>query len=274
MMRAVTVFSVVCLALASVAVAQQDGFGSIYTVTGSVDVAYQSLYMWRGFDAMEGKSAIQVTGDVSVPGTGFGFTAAMHRANSADAELSERWDYSPYYQGTLMADTPSALDYRLSYSYYNFPETQDHFFDLQEIQALMSMPNALGVDKLVPSYGMVKIWPSSTGSMMGDASGFLHILMLDYEFVIPSLMLTSPEQTIRLHSELVYNDGADLAMDFNNNRPPIDHDWSHLVIGAATDFSLPANITITPAINYQATLDRSVHNKNVVWATVGAIWQF
>ena len=272
-MRTVTVFLVVCFAMASLTMAQ-DGFGSIYTVTGSVDVAYQSLYMWRGFDAMGGKSAFQITGDVSVTGTGFGLTAAMHRANSSGMELNERWAFNPYYQGTFMSDTPTAVDYRLGYAYYNYPDNQTHLMDLQEIHAIVSLPNATGVDKLVPSYSLIKLWPNSTDSWMSKASGFAHILMLDYEFVLPSLMITSPEQVIRLHSELVFNDGIDLRPDPTNARGGVDHDWSHMVFGVATDFALPANITITPSLNYQATIESTVHHQDEIWATVGAMWRF
>ena len=268
---------IISSALASMASAQpmMDGGNAI---NGSIEVTHQSLYMWRGFDVFPNKSAMQVTADVSLPGSSFGMRVDVHRANAGGFENAERWDYNPYYEGSLNAGSQAAVDYRFGYTYYNYPDQADETADMQEFHAIVSLPNVAGRPKLVPSYALIKMWPQSDtagGSIVGGAvSGFLHILMLNYEFEIPGYSLDTPEQTIRLHSELIYNDGVNLVANLPGGGGAVDHDWSHFVVGAAADIVLPANIILTPAVNYQITLDRSVHGNDEVWATIGAKFRF
>ena len=61
---------------------------------GSVDLTYQSKYVWRGFDVYNDKSAMQLGLDLDFFGTGFGLNVLGHRANSSGHEASERWDYN------------------------------------------------------------------------------------------------------------------------------------------------------------------------------------
>ena len=65
----------------------QEILGIGPNVSGSVDIAYQSLYMWRGFDGLGGKSAFQVTADVAFADTGFGINVAAHKANSTPGHI-------------------------------------------------------------------------------------------------------------------------------------------------------------------------------------------
>ncbi|MHC4679235.1 MAG: hypothetical protein ACYTEK_11100, partial [Planctomycetota bacterium] len=58
--------------------------------------------------------------------------------------------------------------------------------DLQEAHAIISLPKICPFGT-VPSYVLVKLWPSESGSLVGSrapgsgtASGFAHIFMLDY----------------------------------------------------------------------------------------------
>ena len=287
-MRTVTVFSVVCLVLASVGTAQPDGYGSIYSVTGSVDVAYQSLYMWRGFDVFADKSATQISGDLSLVGTGFGISVLGHVANSGGTTAagqsmvnSQRWDYNPYYQGALFTESTMMTQYRLGYMYFNYPESSSHATghaaDLQELHAIFALPKVTGVEGLVPTYCLVKLWPNSSNSFTGagnpnggSSSGFAHVFMLDYEFAIPGPISSIPEQIIRLHSELVFNDGVDP----RPGGPGVDHDWSNLVLGAATDFDLGNSITLTPAVYHQLSFEDTVNENDEWWATLGAKYAF
>ena len=236
-------------------------------VHGFVDLAYQSRYIWRGFDVYNNDSAVQLTANVEFADTGFGLAISGHRANQSGYELQERWDYNLYYQNALFKGEPIETHYRLGWVYYNFPEWPAECWDLQELHAVVSMPRITNVKGLVPSYALVKLYPAHGGSpFVGDnASGFAHILMLDYSFPIRGFLPTMPEQVIKLHSELVYNDGV------SPMNTDVDHDWSDAVIGVSTDFDLGYGITLTPGLYHQITMDRSVNpDESETWATVGA----
>jgi hypothetical protein len=163
--------------------------------------------------------------------------------------------------------------------YYNYPELSSHTtgsVDLQEIQVLFSWPNILPVKGLVPSYVLVKLWPSNSGTLVGanspaggTASGFAHIFMLDYGLTLQNLLPDIPEQVLHLHSELVYNDGV------GPNGANVDHDWSNLVFGISTSFDLGNNFVLTPGVYHQITMDSSVNNdKDETWVSLSMTYNF
>ena len=239
---------------------------------GSVGIAYQSKYIWRGFDVFGDKSAIQPSIDLDLFDTGFGIDVMAHRANSSGYENGERWDYTLYYHNRLFEDESYATNYVLSYVYYNFPDSSSHTrnsTDLQEVNALLSWPNILGIKGLVPSYCIVKLWPSNSDSLGGAASGFAHIFMLDYGLNVGKLMESMKEQILNLHTELVYNDGVD------PRGIGVDHDWSNVVFGISTDFDLSDNLVFTPGVYHQVTMDKSVNeDKDETWASLNIKYKF
>jgi len=249
---------------------------------GAVEVTYQSKYIWRGFDVYGDKSAIQPSVTLDLMGTGFGVSAMGHRANSSGYENSERWDYTLFYKNDLFPEEMYATQYMLGWVYYNYPDLRDEWADLQEIHAVLSWPNVLPVEGLVPTYCLVKLWPSSSGSLVakqldlstetlseGTASGYAHIFMLDYALPVEGLLPDVPEQVLRLHSEFVYNDGVGPAGQ------DVDSDWSNAVFGIATDFELAENVTLTPGVYHQITMYKSVNDdKDETWFTLGMTYKF
>jgi hypothetical protein len=268
MKKVVLLIAVILLAAPALA---QEKTGDLH---GVIDVTYQSKNIWRGFDVYNDKSAIQPSVDLDLYGTGFGVSAMGHRANASGFENGERWDYALYYYNSLCADQPCQTNYRVSWVYYNFPDNASADFDLQEINAVLSWPNILPVKGLVPSYAIVKLWPSSSGSMVGSrahpgtASGFAHIFMLDYglETTCP---VTNQPRIWKLHSEVVYNDGV------HPGGGDVDHDWSNAVFGISTDVDLGSNFTFTPGVYHQVTMDHSVNpDKDETWAALSVNYKF
>ena len=90
----------------------------------------------------------------------------------------------------------------------------------------------------------------------------------------------SQEQIVKLHSELVYNGGfsptpARPVNDWRILHPNPDHDWSDAVFGVSTDFNFGYGITLTPAVYYQITMDKSINEDNdELWAGITARWTF
>jgi len=263
-MKQIVLFVAIILMAAAVPVRAQ---GELH---GAGDVTYQSKYLWRGIDVYGDKSAIQPSVILDLYGTGLGISVEGHRANTSGYEAGERWDYTLFYKNALFGDESYATQYMLGWRYFNFPDMSSQAFDLQEIHAVLSWPEILPVEGLVPTYVLVKLWPAEGGSTVGgNASGFAHIFMLDYGLPIEGLLPDVPEQVLRLHSEFVFNDGVD------PRGIGVDHDWTNAVFGIATDFELAENLTLTPAVYHQVTMDRSINpDKDETWVTLGMKYEF
>lgn len=246
---------------------------------GWADLTFSSKYVWRGFDIYDDKSAIHPSVDLNYGGLGINVTG--HRANSGEFENSERWDYNLYYMGALFQDQDYAVQYRLGWVYYNFPDNSSGLADLQEAHAVFSLPKIIP-GGLVPSYVLVKLWPSESGSLVaskadlstgqpstGTASGWAHIFMLDYALKTSGLLPETPEQVWNFHAEAVFNDGV------GPGGQNVDHDWTNAVFGVSTDFDLADNLTLTPGVYHQITMDKSVNDdKDETWVSVGLKYKF
>ena len=207
MMQKVLFAAIVLLATTALVQAQDE-------LHGSIDVTYQSKYMWRGIDVYGDKSAIQPTIMLDLYGTGFGVSLQGHRANASGFETSERWDATLFYKNAAFMDESYAMHYMIGWRYFYFPDapldlppalsSASGDIDLQEIHAVMSFPKILEVEGLVPTYVLVKLWPAESGTFVGSqniagltngtASGFAHIFMLDYGLPVEDLLPDIPEQ--------------------------------------------------------------------------------
>jgi hypothetical protein len=280
--KGIVLTAVILLSAAGIAQAQPA------ELHGYIDLTYQSKYVWRGFNCFGSQGAIQPTLDLDLYGTGFGINIMGHMPTSGGYVNTERYDYKIYYHNSIFEDRAFATNYMLGWVYYNYPDNPTEGSAtapnaaLQELQAVLSWPKILGIEGLVPSYVIVKVWPSESGSWNGSksktlptppfggsASGWGHILMLDYAMSMPGLLPETPEQPLRFHTELVYNDG------FHPCGADVDNDWSNVVFGVETDFDLGNNFTFTPGIYEQVTFDDSVNSdKDQVWVTLGIRYKF
>ena len=261
--------------LAAVVMFCAVGYAQAQDLHGSFDLTYQSKFVWRGFDIYGDKSTMQASLDLDLFGTGLGANIMGHRANSSGFEAGERWDYNLYYQNMICPDEAHALMYRLGWGYYNYPQGHNQDADLQEMHAILSLPKMCPTG-IVPSYVLVKLWPNSSGSMVGSnsplggtASGFAHIFMLDYPLTVGEIMPDTPEQVLNLHAEVVYNDGVGPGGNV------VDHDWTNAVFGVSTAVDLAENVALTPGVFHQITMDDSVNpDKDETWISMGMTYKF
>jgi len=277
--KGVLLTAVVLLSAAGLAQAQEGG------LTGTVDVTYLSSYIWRGFDMYEeDHSAIQYGTTLNLFDTGFGFKVAGTRANgSGDGllgvanEALERWEWTLYYGNSVLDGETYATNYTIGWTYWNHPDLGQETLDMQEVFLALSWPE-ICPGGLVPSYTVVRMWPSSSKSLInmvartttpggathggsGSAGGWLHIPGLSYACTMPG----TSEQPLNLSAAAVYNDGVLGA----------DRDWSHAVFGASTTFDLGNNFTFAPGVYHQVTFDDSVNDdKDETWASLGVSYKF
>lgn len=72
---------------------------------GTINLDYNSRYIWRGYDAYKNDhSAFQPSVDLDLFGTGFGLNIWSSRANGSGFENSEWLTYTLYYGTMLFAE--------------------------------------------------------------------------------------------------------------------------------------------------------------------------
>ncbi len=82
---------------------------------------------------------------------------------------------------------------------------------------------------------------------------------------VPGMTADMPEHIITLMTDLTYNDGYAAA--------DADHDWSHATFGASTDMTVN-DMTFTPALYWQASMDDSVNDEDELYATLTMSFSF
>ncbi len=231
------------------------------------DTTYVSKYIWHGFNLYgHDNSAIQPSVDIDFWGSGFGATVWHSRANRSGFRNMEEFNYIFYYGNSVFDDTTWAMDYNVSWLYYDYYDNKSSDTDLQELVLSFAWPNLLP-GGLVPSYSTGKLWPTSSNvPAMKDVGGWVHVFGLAYDLETPAILPGSDKQVFSLMADLTYNDGY--------NGAAVDHDWSHVTLGVSTGFDITPNLIFTPAVYYQISMDDSVNENDEVWTGLSMTYSF
>lgn len=259
MKKSIILASLVGLLIGGMAFAAEDGQ---YGVT--VDTTWVSKYIWRGIDILDDKAAFQPSVSVDL-GSGFSATVwaswagASQNGGSVSTVDADEMDYILSYGNSINEGEASAINYSLNWVYYDFTDQPSKAADAQEINASFAMPN-ICPGGVVPSYTIVRMWSAKDGDA-GSVGGWIHVLGLDYGLTVPGFMENNPEQTIDLHWDLTFNDGAGAAAG------GVDSDWSHMTFGASTDIALGSG-TFRPGVFYQVSMEDTVNNEDEFYTGV------
>ena len=241
-----------------------------------IEARAMSQYVWRGFDMYPNdKSAYRFSGQMVWPDTGLGAELVSIRSFASGFESQEEFKVRLFKQGVWENAMFLPIDYRMGWTYHGYPEEprggsvsaqvgpmQEIFFEF------LGSPIA----ELWPRwhYEAFAIWPSEGDSVRSANAGWGHIIGLVYDMEIPGWNASTPETTLQLSADLAYNDGW---APGNYNGATVDHDWSHMLFGASTDIVLLPDIvgfqvTLTPSVYTQLSMDDSVNSGNEFWATL------
>ena len=249
-------------------------------ISGTYELNYSSRYIWRGFDVYEDNhSAFRpLSLDLNLCDTGFGLKVFWSRATGSGFENLEEMDIALYYDNNIYEDEIYATNYRLAWGYYGYPDepragtASGQAADFQEFLVSLSWPELCPAG-VVPSYTVVRMWPSEGESALNDNGGWLHIFGLGYDLTIPELTPEISEQVVHLSADLVYNDGVGAAYAPGGNGS-VDSDWSHFVFGISTDFDLGNNLAFSPGLYFQASMDDSVNDDDETWVSLSLKYKF
>ncbi|MFA5554191.1 MAG: hypothetical protein WCZ89_02885 [Phycisphaerae bacterium] len=244
-------------------------------VQGSIEFRYLSRNIWRGFDVYEkNHGAFQTELDVFLPTTGFGFTTMYSRATRSGFENQQWWPYSFYYKTDFMQDSAAKTNFKIAWTHYAHPDEPRSAADMQEISGEFAWPELFG-NGLTPKYTMAAMWPSEGKSRVRNNGGWAHIFGLEYDWKVAAL--EEHVDSIKLSTELVYNGGFAPGSATRNgliDGSTVDHDWSHMVFGASTEYKIADNTSLTPGMFYQRSMDDSVNRRDEFWMQLGVKYTF
>lgn len=259
--KAILSAAIVVLSTMSLVQAQEGQEAKLST---TLEVTYLSRYIWRGIDLYEDDHpAFQSSVDLDLYGTGFGTKILWSRPFGSGHENMEWFDYTLYYKNTLFQEEAYATNYVVGWNYYHFPDEPREARDMQDLFASLSWPKICPFG-VVPSYTLVRMWPSKSGSTFySEADGWMHVFGLGYDLKVPGLIPQIPLESVHLSTDLAYNDGV-LA----------DHEWACFVFGGSTDLDLGNNLSFSPGVYYQASMDDSLNPEDEIWFRLSVKYRF
>ena len=237
------------------------------------DATYLSRFIDKGFDCYgDNHSGIQSSIDIDLYDTGFGVNVRWFRANSSGFENDEKLDYRLYYYNSFFEGEAHAMDYKISWIYHNFTDGPRKTANSQEVEAEFEWPEICPWG-ITPRYIVSSEWPAGSNYDNRNEGGWVHVFGIGYDLCISSLLGNGAEQDVRLSADIVYNDGTGANCNAQANTG-VDHDWSHTVFGISTDFEISDDLTFTPGIYYQVSMDDSVNTSDEYWISLGMTHKF
>jgi len=238
----------------------------------TLDATYVSRYLWRGFDCYpKNHSAFQPSINLDLYETGFGINIWSSMANGSGFEDSKELDYTVYYYNSFFKDETYVTNYKVGWVYYSYPGVSRKTYNMQEIFTTFSWPKILPFG-VVPSYTAAALWAAESNSDMRNCGGWFHIFGLGYDLNLPAVLPNTDKQVVHLSIETIYNDGA--YAPCNTKYASVDHDWSHMVFGISSPFTLSKNLTFTPGFYYQSSWEDSVNESDEYWTSLSLTYNF
>lgn len=208
------------------------------------DFTYTSKWLSKGVEAYGSNGGLFETLDFDFYGTGFGLKVT-HRHPTGNGNVDkQRFDYRPYYKGSLFEDETYKTNYSISVGY-------EHYYGLNRTAGnttwewifAFAWPELLG-NGFVPKYVAHYEVPARTLPAGTTVTGWVHRFILDYGFDVESL-----PNPVKLSSEIGYYDGLGGKTS----------DWAYTTFGLSTKFNVNENVVLVPGVYYQRTLDSSLN---------------
>lgn len=245
--------------------------------TTTVDITYVSKYMWRGFNIYGSHGAIQPSVDFAHD---CGFSANVWMSypvgsgeNDAGGSINDQlteFDYTLAYGNSILEDAYQT-NYSIGWRYYDFTKTSSKDNDMQEVFVEFDMPNLVG-NGFTPRGAWYQMWNSQSGGANRNTSGSIFSLGFGYDFTLEQ----APELPMSFTWDIVYNGGAaaqTVAPKYQGSG--VDHDWSHMVFGLATEIQCPwTGGTFVPAVYWQNSFEDTVNNSDELWAGLSFAMEF
>jgi hypothetical protein len=226
----------------------------------SMDITYMSKFMDHGDEYFGEQGGFEESFEMLLPGSGFGISAAYRHATGSGYVDNRRSSYSIFYENTFFEKKWYKTDYRISWIYNNLSDLPRNSDNTQEWEGHFSWENLIP-GGLIPFYTIYYEYPAGSGYDNRNMAGFIHAFGFDYSINIEDL-----QNPLNVSAEMEYRDGLG-GDDF-------DHDFSHITLGASNAFEITGDLTFTPGIYYQISMDKSVNNENVIYTALNMHYEF
>lgn len=226
----------------------------------SFDATWVSKYIWKGQDIYDDHAAFQPSINFDLYGTGFSANVWTAFAGGGGFRNLEEYDYSLAYSSAAFVGETIQTDYAITWLYYDVYDGSSRDNDSQDILLDFAWPNLLG-GKIVPVYQLSYYYAAKGGGALAGAEveGFLHIFGFDYDLLFSEII----DNPITFSWDIAYNDGQ--------GSSSYDHDWAYITWGLSTSLDAGGG-TLTPALYYQTSMDKSVNPEDEFW--VGLSYRF
>lgn len=245
--------------------------GSVYAGEGSLsetekelgitlDLTYTSKWLSKGIEAYGSKGGLFKTIDIDFYGTGFGFRVTHRNSTSSEYVDQQRFDYRPYFKGSLFDDSRYLTKYDISVGYESYTGLSPHKANTTyEWISSFSWPKLLSCG-LVPSYIFHYEYPAFSGEANRKNVGAVHRFLLGYDMGVPEF-----PNPLKLTTEVAYYDGL-------SNRVS---DWAYFTVGLSTKFDITKDISFVPGLYHQLTMDDSISkHKDITYTMLSMKYKF
>ncbi|MBC8379159.1 MAG: hypothetical protein H8E62_08295 [Planctomycetes bacterium] len=226
----------------------------------TLDFTYVTKWLSKGVEAYGSDGGAFETLDLDFYGTGFGVKVTHRSAFSSGHADKQRFDYRPYYKGSLFDDQSYATKYNLSVGY-------EHYYSRARTKANTTYEWVLGLqwpqllgNGLVPAYIAHYEYPESGKSSNRKVAGWVHRFLLYYDLQVPEL-----SKPVKLSSEVAYYDGLG----------DKGSEWAYVTFGASTPFKINDNVSFVPGIYHQITMEDNISpRKDITYAQFSVKYKF
>lgn len=227
----------------------------------ALDLTYMSKYMSYGYEGYESDSGIFAHTIIDFWDSGFGMKIGYQGANGGGHVDDQRFNYNFFYNGVAFEDQSYVTKYNLNARYEHYYRTAHTNKYAQEYTVSLSWPEILGVENLSPYfiYDYEQGRNRATGHNRSDDLGVIGLAYL--------LHVQELENPIKLTSDITYCDG------FYGGANKC-YDWSHVTFGASTKFKVSDNLTFTPGLYQQISMDKAVCDGDVTYCSLNLRYTF
>jgi len=227
----------------------------------TLDLTYTSKWLSKGIEAYGSKGGLFKTIDVDFWQSGWGLRVTHRNAIPESGYVdNQRFDFRPYYKGSVFDGTSYFMKYDLSFEYEYYPGLSRHKANTTyEWINSFSWPNLLPLG-FVPTYIFHYEYPAFSGDANRNNVGAVHRFVLGHDISVPDI-----KNPLKATWEIAYYDGL-------ANRVS---DWAYYTFGLSGKVDISKDLAFVPGIYHQTTMDKSISkHKDITYAMLSMKYKF